>query len=380
MTGKVASSASPRKTEVAISVTQEHAPAHRAKSKPASRRGAANDTDRVPWYRRGKALLLGAGALAGAVLALFGLGDRIFPADQGDVATIESVSMIGQTSFKEFADKQFGVDLPLSPAPADAAAAEAVVLVASASDPAAPVDTSQTAPETLAPLEPDPTLPPEEPVTVRPRTVTPLVPEADPPETNPPETNPPETSAPSTPEESTPPSDGGGPREFVLPETYLHTMASLPVLEEWNFESAELHQSPILGVQPTDENGKPLPPEEVASRVAEVLNEVESTIDAEGDLDPSGWSVGVNLSVEGLQGVPLLLTWSLDGVNVPDDWAAEKVSYRVVASTPRDVGSAEIWIPHLKAAGEYNVNVTLRLESDQGKTLAYGPPLTIVIP
>jgi len=134
---------------VAITMTQRHLPAHRATSQFSSGRGSvtATSTDGLPWYRRGKALLVGAGALAGACLALLGLWDRIFPADPGDVARIESVDLLGQSSFKEFSDGQFGVEFPLEPAPAGAAATAHVVLPVTGPDGAATEALPGTIPE-----------------------------------------------------------------------------------------------------------------------------------------------------------------------------------------------------------------------------------------
>lgn len=84
-----------------------------------------------------------------------------------------------------------------------------------------------------------------------------------------------------------------------------------------------------------------------------------------------GWTIAVQLSLEGFSGVPLLLTWTLDGTDVPETWASENLAYRVVASTAKDTGTAEVWVPDLAAPGNYRVNVRLSLESN-GTTVAYG--------
>lgn len=294
----------------------------------------------TPWYARSKAWIIGAGALAAAGLAVLSLGDRLFPADVEDVARIESVDLVGQASFKEFASKGFGVELPLAPAPAAAPGDAAAVVRAAASEPAASVapDTSTTPPET--PATDAPTL-----STTRPPTTPPASPEL------------------------------LDPELWTPPDAYLQTMLAHPSVETFEFTEDELRASLVV-IEPSGAGGEELPPEEVVSRVAAALDDVETTADEEGALDPDGWTIAVNLTIEGLAGVPLVLTWSLDGVSVPEDWAAEKVTYRVIADTPRDVGSAEIWVPRLKAAGEYNVNVKLRLASD-GTTLAHGTPLSI---
>jgi hypothetical protein len=81
---------------------------------------------------------------------------------------------------------------------------------------------------------------------------------------------------------------------------------------------------------------------------------------------PNGWILAVQVDLEGLQNVPLLLRWSLDGVDVPQTWQAENLTYRVVGTTPHDSGIADIWVPDLARPGSYNVNVKLSYESSGG--------------
>ena len=100
----------------------------------------------------------------------------------------------------------------------------------------------------------------------------------------------------------------------------------------------------------------------MAKRLAEALSKVEAR-DTAGKKDPLGWVVAVNLDVTGLKGVPLVLTWSLDGLDVPVSWAADNVAYRLTSTTAHDTGSVEIWVPNLKIAGDYNVNLKLARES-----------------
>lgn len=324
----------------------------------------------VPWYVRGKGWIIGAGALAAALAAILSLGDRLFPGDPEDVARIDSVAMVGQTSFKEFAAKSFGVDFPLEPAAAAGAGAGMTVRLVSGTDPVAPevqptappVVETPVSPEVITPTDPPVVIPPETPATVEP--------------TTPPST----TTPPPTPEATDPAFMELGPMHWSPPAEYLEVMRAAPQIEDWDLDEAELKVSFLIVTQPSGENGEELPPEEAAARVAAALADVESTTDEEGKLDPAGWTVAVNLTLEGLADVPLLLTWSLDGVDVPDEWAAEKVTYRVVAGTPRDSGTAEIWVPHLKTAGEYNVIVKLKLAEDRTTTVTQGLPLQITIP
>ncbi len=312
-------------------------------------------TNRASWWARSKAWIIGAGALAAAGLAVLSLGDRLFPPDLEDVARIESVDLIGQTSLKEFARKGFGVEFPLGPAPA-AAPGEAAVFAA--------VESAQPMASAVATPSDEPGDP-----------STPGSPSTD--EPIPPTTQPP-TMPPTSPEVTSPPA-AEDLKLWTPPDAYLQTMLSDPVIEAYGFTENEVKTTYFVAVEPSGAEGEELAPEEAVARVAAALDAVETTTDDTGAFDPVGWTVAVNLTLEGLADVPLLLSWSLDGVDVPEEWAAEKVTYRVVAGTPRDVGSAEIWVPQLKTAGEYNVNVKLKLASD-GATIAHGPPLSISIP
>jgi hypothetical protein len=118
-----------------------------------------------------------------------------------------------------------------------------------------------------------------------------------------------------------------------------------------------------------------LPPEEVSKRLAEALRKVD-TRETGGKKDPRGWVVAVNVEVSGLKHVPLLLTWSLDGLDVPVRWAADNVAYRLTPTTNHDTGSVEVWVPDLRKPGKYNVNLTLALQSN-GTVLTRGEPVEV---
>jgi len=117
---------------------------------------------------------------------------------------------------------------------------------------------------------------------------------------------------------------------------------------------------------PTDPDNpdEDLSAEEMAGRLAEALEQVEQKSGG-GYQDPIGWVMIVSLNLEGYKGVPLLLTWSLNGIDVPTTWSADSVAYKVLATTARDAGSAEVWVPDLQRPGTYKVNVKLIRESDR---------------
>ena len=127
-------------------------------------------------------------------------------------------------------------------------------------------------------------------------------------------------------------------------------------------QQASTYAARSLIIQFVDDTGEPLPPAEVAVELAAALEQVEAAPSPEGE-DPLGWTIAVRVDLEGLASVPLLLTWSLDGMDVPLTWQAENLAYRVVGATPHDAGVAEIWVPDLKRPGSYNVNIKLSYES-----------------
>lgn len=104
-------------------------------------------------------------------------------------------------------------------------------------------------------------------------------------------------------------------------------------------------------------------PPEAALQLARALSDVEVSEGEQGK-DPAGWTVAVRLDLEGLNNEPMLLTWSLGGLDVSESWRAEHLAYKVNARTPHDAGIAEVWIPNLARPGSYSVNIKLSYASD----------------
>ncbi|MFF1635717.1 hypothetical protein [Leifsonia sp. NPDC058248] len=318
------------------------------------------DTDpeqKTPWYRRGKAMIVSAGAVAAAGLAIFGFWDRIFPPDLVDSAKVESVDLVGATTLRQFAFP--GTTFPLKPAAHAAGSQPAVEAVAAlpTSPPAPPPADPKVAPPGSTPT-PSPTLT----------------------ETPSPTATPSESTPPATPGTS-PALPGTTFKQYATflawppPDAYLQVIVKDPVLTEYAFtRNAAPHELLCLGLDYVGQDGEPLDPQDVAQNLKDSLDATDG-----GDTDPLGWTVAVDVSVEGLNGVPLLLTWSLDGTDVPVSWSTPNVAYRVVATTPRDSGSARIWVPNLKTPGAYRVNVTLVRASD-GTAIAHGKPVELPNP
>lgn len=307
-------------------------------------------TTTTPWYKRGKTLIIGAGALAAAALGVLNLWDRIFPPADDDVARIESINIIKRTPLTGFAPEGIGKLLPLAPVAGTNPAQGLLGPIAAAPHPSGvrPLTTflpTPTPKPTPTPM-PTPTTPSPTP------TFTPTG-------TDSPSPTPSTTSASPTP--SSDPAMTILQIPTPLSDEYVDEVVTDDAMKDYVPRARE-YTARSLVIEAVDEEGTPVPPAELAGKLAEALEEVEATSGPDGE-DPQGWTVAVRVDLQGLAGVPLLLTWSMDGLDVPHTWQAEILAYRVVGATPHDAGVAEIWVPDLKRPGTYNVNIKLSYES-----------------
>ena len=325
-----------------------------------------------PWYKRASTFIIAAGALAAAILGVLNLWDRIFPPPDDDVARIESIHIIKRTPLTGFAPEGIGGLLPLAPVPEaastgwiydDGGPAGAGIVQA-----APPAGRDAVATPQFTGLEqftarPLPTVRP----VPRPTFLT-FTPTPTPTTPTPTRTTATPTSTPTGTSTGTDgPTYSPGPTMTKLrvpkplTEDIRDVVAQQKVLAIYVPEAAR-RAIQYLSIEPVDEKGQTLPPAELAKELAQALEAVEATISPQGE-DPQGWTVAVRVDLQGLADVPLLLTWSLDGLDVPLTWQAEKLAYRVVGGTPHDAGVAEIWVPDLRRAGSYNVNIKLSYEA-----------------
>jgi hypothetical protein len=325
-----------------------------------------------PWFVRGKALIIAAGAIAAALLAIWGLWDRLF-VDTEDNAQIESVTKLRQMSVEEFAAS--GAGLSLGPSGAGDAHGDAVFHGSS-------VVSDATAVGSHASPAVDPNSPagllgttirsaeaPNGTPTEAPESEEPLRTETEPPNTTDSPTTPPATSA--TPNPTSEPGSG----RWSPPIDYLEDVSDDPAVLPYDLPPTTVGHIARTLIEPTTPEGDNLSSEELAARLKEAFDEVESQESA-GRLDPQGWVIAVDLSIQGLAGVPLMLTWTLDGVSdVDESWTSRHVAYTVVASTASDHGSAQIWVPRLKADHSYQVNV--QLSHSDGTPIDTGDPLLL---
>ncbi|MFJ6158837.1 hypothetical protein ACIQF8_16935 [Pseudarthrobacter sp. NPDC092184] len=328
--------------------------------------GKTKRTNKPPWYKRTSTFIIAAGALAAAILGVLNLWDRIFPPPDDDVARIEAIHIIKRTPLTGFAPEGIGGLLPLTAVPEaasagrtydDAGLAGAVVAEAEPAAVRNAVATPQFTGLEQFTMRPLPTVRPVPRPTFRTFTPTPTP-------TRTTATPSPTPTGTSTGTDSPTPSPGPTMTKLRVPkpltEDVRDAVAEQKVLAIYVPEAAE-RAIQYLSIEPVDEKGQTLPPAELAKELAQALEEVESTTGPQGE-DPQGWTVAVRVDLQGLADVPLLLTWSLDGLDVPLTWQAEKLAYRVVGGTPHDAGVAEIWVPDLRRAGSYNVNIKLSYE------------------
>ncbi len=241
-----------------------------------------------PWYLRGKTVILGAGALAGASLAVLGLWDRVLPADQVDIATISSVNVLKKISLGDFTTANSAENPALGPMrPAAFAISPAPTTLATVAPPPTGGVIAPTVQPSPSPANtPQPTFTTESP-SPRPTVVTPSL-------------SPSIRSTASDPQKrvtplptSTQRPPGWSPFDDLLDEALAN-----PAVDGWELTRRGAEWVPgrlvkaaeaTRNVDPNDPASGELSAEEVAERLAESLSHIEARNDG-GRLDPLGWA------------------------------------------------------------------------------------------
>ena len=328
-----------------------------------------SETKTKTFWNRGWATILGIGALATVIIAVFGVFNLF--KDPGDQATIEVTlgapmtlqqytamreaedsgsdtgargSESGQTSVILIGNRR-APDVGSTSGQRDAFTALALNPLGPVLPNPGPVAPDPNAPDPVAP-DPDPVAPDPDPVAPHPDPVAPN-PEPDP-----------VAPDPVAPKEPTEPSDPI-PKKPGAPEA----VAPAPSVFERTYGVAleDVHTSWVAGGKPVDANDPNRPelqPEEVEARLANMFSAVETT-QGDGVLNLLGHTVTVNYTLEGYGGVPLVLIWSISGAPVSGEWAASEVEYDIQATTEHDGGTLDLWVPDLKAPGAYVVTAKL---------------------
>ncbi|WP_132153062.1 hypothetical protein [Kribbella antiqua] len=113
-----------------------------------------------------------------------------------------------------------------------------------------------------------------------------------------------------------------------------------------------------------DAQGETVTPALAAKRVAAILKQTRTVRrHVDHKVEPLGVRVVVNIEILGMRGQPLLLSWSVlqrsGNVPLPDDWLSSIIGYRLQATSERDTGSVDFWVPLPKSPGVYFVSMTL---------------------
>lgn len=300
-----------------------------------------------PWYQRTNALLLSAGAVAAALASIFGLVNLLI--DPQDLATVSSVTLKKKMPLADFATEGLGGNITFAeavPAHQQDEIPDVARLLMSTSIPVLVPETSAQL-KTPSPSTPDVSQSPTRTSDNVPPTTSASTPVS------------PSVTATTSPTRST--SSSRVTAEDLPPEDHREEVQKQ--LERRNvppdISSALVFIAPSQAVDAG--TGELLPPAQVAEELKKALEELAT----DETSAPTGWMVGVQIELQGFANDPLLLTWSLDGVDVPETWQAENLAYKISASTQHDKGVAEIWVPELARTGAYQVNVTLTQASSR---------------
>ncbi|WP_104052406.1 MULTISPECIES: hypothetical protein [unclassified Arthrobacter] len=318
----------------------------------------------TPWYRRGTSLILTVGALAAAAASVVGLWDRFKPGDTKDVATVEVTEEGRSLALRDFMTENLGDYVTLVRDSEGAAAHH--IRINGATEASLAVVPS---------LPPTPALPGISPVPPEP-----AVPTGSSDTGTGGSSGPSESATESTDPESPSTSPPGTVTDVVLENT-ARDVGGILFNDPGYFEPSDmkifLQAAPAQDAPPADPAAQEFfedaaaqtTSEDAAPQIIEALNVVEGTYDASPE--PRGWVIPVNLSFEKLSGEKLSLTWSLEGIDVPQSWSGDKLAYRVQAKTDQASSSTEeIWVPDLTVPGTYQLTVKLVKETDRDFVVA----------
>ena len=291
----------------------------------------------TPWYRRGTSLILTVGALAAAAASVVGLWDRFNPGDTKDEATVEVTEESRPLALRDFLTETLG-DYVTLVRDSEGAAAHHVRINGAAGASLAVVPSLPPTPAVpgISPVPPEPAVPTGSSDTGTGGS-----------------SGPSESATESTDPESPSTSPPGTVTDVVLENT-ARDVGGILFNDPGYFEPSDMKI--FLQAAP-------------AQDIVDALSMVEGTYDASPE--PRGWVIPVNLDFEKLSGDGLSLTWSLEGIDVPQSWSGDRLAYRVQAKTDQASSSTEeIWVPDLTVPGTYKLTVKLVKETDRDFVIA----------
>jgi len=313
-------------------------------------------------------MFLGVGAAAGAFVAIINAVDEskdiVTPdPDVQDQVTITSVEPAGMTTLSQFVDGRRPVAQTLEPVTdtTDQAGAGGVVPIRVVVDPGVPVE-SRRAPTPSSGPSPGPDRTPGP--TPGPTAGLAPTPEPTSGRTSSPTPGPSVTSTAPSPAVPTsdpleviamivsqdPQVDGFGMTRDEIEAVAPHHVASIDV------SAVDPDASPGAGASP-------LSPGQVADELTDSLRQVRSS-GTGSEHEWHGHRVSVDMTVEGMPGESMLLLWSLDGTEQAAHWSAERLAYSLLATSDRDRGSLDIWVPELEGSPDYVINVRIVQDGD----------------
>jgi hypothetical protein len=93
---------------------------------------------------------------------------------------------------------------------------------------------------------------------------------------------------------------------------------------------------------------------------------------------PLGELISVNLELAGLQGQPVLMSWSIfqegSHTNLFGKWLNDFAAYRLESTTNDDTGTLEMWIPLPKLKGPFFIHLSLTTADGVGLASADSGP------
>ncbi|MFF2493520.1 hypothetical protein [Agromyces sp. NPDC058064] len=312
------------------------------------------ETEPKSRWQQVKALVLTAGGLAGAILAVVGVWNLFFSPDEGEQVSLELEQLEDQKLHDfDFDEASRGLTSASGPAveemgPGQASVELTVVAVPSpAPDKVTGGSTDEvtdggtdevTDDSTDAPETGDPTDPAEDPTDMP--TVAPT-----------PSTTPDVSDSPSA-----------STRRFdAVPNTdVLNEVAQNPVLDKWDPTDDEVKavmRAIAENIDLRDPSGDALSADDAATQLAAAFEEVESSEEG-GRLNPHGYRVRVDYQLDWLAGEPLVLTWSVRSDDA-SAWTSDRLGVRFTPTKEHDGGTAYIWAPDLESAGRHTLDVKI---------------------
>lgn len=313
-----------------------------------------------PWYRKGISVVLLAGAVAGAAVAVSGAWDHFFGPDEEDRVTITSVEYLHEATMSQYMSAYPDT---ADMAPAGNAAGELVVAPA-----IAPVPTATVAPRRAPQRTPSPSTSASPEPSESPAVETPAVAPTQDRARRPNQSPSPTQSSTETPT--------SGHQSI---KDYLDEVSHSSALDDF----VTIAPDRVKQFMPIEKTLISPGSQDARDAAAALRDSLKGTdVSSSGGLDdPNGHLIVVRMNIDGRAKEPMWLVWELNGDTTEQnqDWSTSHFGLNVVATSVHDRGVGTIWVPDLAAPGGYTVTVRL-LDLPDHAPLEVGEPLRIENP